>query len=156
MQFTAVCSSNHTLRYLNRCQQMWLVHNERNAKTISRQWAEVGPYALEDSKVCNTTKTLVTYYCSRRPHCSAGRCCTLLYGATQGHICHSYRLPLTSSMFLAQEPSRLVNVADIRCQSPSRPAPSDVLILRGRHGNRFSQHPSSYAGVLIDIIFLNG
>ena len=114
MQFTTVCSSNHTLRHLNRCQQMLLVHNERNTEAILRQWAEVGPLALEDSKVSNTTKTLVTYYSSRRPHCSAARCCTRLYGATQGHICHSYRLPLTSSMFLAQEPSRLVNVADMR------------------------------------------
>ena len=35
---------------------MLLVHNERNTKTILRQRAEVG-----DSKVCNTTKTLVTY-----------------------------------------------------------------------------------------------
>ena len=40
MQFTTVCSSNHTLRHLNRCQQM-LVRNERNTKTILRQWAEV-------------------------------------------------------------------------------------------------------------------
>ena len=40
---------------------MLLVHNERNTKTVLRQWAEVGPQALEDSKVCNTTKTLVTY-----------------------------------------------------------------------------------------------
>ena len=40
---------------------MSLVHNERNTKTILRQWAEVGPQALEDSKECNTTKTLVTY-----------------------------------------------------------------------------------------------
>ena len=156
MQFTTVCSSNHTPRHLNRYQQMLLVNNERNTKTILRHWAEVGPEALEDSKGCNITKTPVTYYCSRRPHCSAARCCALLYGATQGHICHSYRLPLTSSIFLAQEPSRLVNVADIRCQSPSRPVHSDVLILRGRQGNRLLQHPSSYAGVLVDIIFLNG
>ena len=61
VQFTTGCSSNNTLRHLNRCQQMLLVHNERNTKTILRQWAEVGPEALEDSKVCNTTKTLVTY-----------------------------------------------------------------------------------------------
>ena len=73
VQFTTVCSSKHTLRHLNRCQQMWLVHNERNAKTISRQWAEVGPYALEDSKVCNTTKALVT--------------CTLLYRISLFFIC---------------------------------------------------------------------
>ena len=133
VQFTTACSSNHTLRHLNRWQQMFLVHNERNTKTILRQWAEVG---LEDSKVCHTTKTLVTYYCSRHPHCSAALCCTLVYGATQGQLCHSYRLPLTSSMFLAQGPSRLVNVVDISCQSPSRPTHSDVSILRGRQGNR--------------------
>ena len=41
MLFTTVCSSNHTLRHLNRCQQMLLVHNERNTNIILRQWAEV-------------------------------------------------------------------------------------------------------------------
>ena len=39
--FTTACSSNHTLRHRNRCQQMLLVHNERNTKIILRQWAEV-------------------------------------------------------------------------------------------------------------------
>ena len=38
VQFTTACSSNHTMRHLNRCQQMWLVHNERNTKTVLLQW----------------------------------------------------------------------------------------------------------------------
>ena len=49
-----VCSSTHTLRHLNRCQQMLLVHNERNAK-------RGGPLIFGRFKSVQHNQTLVTY-----------------------------------------------------------------------------------------------
>ena len=50
-------------------------------KPILRQRAHVGPEASED----HHNQLLVTYYCSRRPHCSAARCYL-----RQTDLCHSF------------------------------------------------------------------